>query len=83
MADNISPSSADVIEHGSLNLPELSGRYCVQLSTCAQLDTVTHETTTSGAHRPPTFTVHDYNTTISDFRVTHKDKGRFLKMARK
>jgi hypothetical protein len=39
---------------------------------CAQLDNVTHKTTT-GAHRPPTFTVHDYNTTISAFQVTHKD----------
>jgi hypothetical protein len=49
----------------------------------AQLDKVTHKTTTSGAHRPPTFTVHDYNTTISAFQVTHKDKGCSLKMAHK
>jgi hypothetical protein len=28
---------------------------------CAQLDNLTHGTTTTIAHRPPTFTVHDYN----------------------
>jgi hypothetical protein len=39
--------------------------------------------TTSGAHSPPTFTVHDYNTNISAFQVTHKNKGRSLKMAHK
>jgi hypothetical protein len=50
-------------------------------SSRAQLDKVTHETTTSGAHRPPTFTVHDYNTTITAFQVTHKEKGRSLRMA--
>jgi hypothetical protein len=35
------------------------------------------------SHVPPTFTVHDYNTTISAFQVTHNDKGRSLKMAHK
>jgi hypothetical protein len=35
----------------------------------------------TNAHRPPTCTVHDYNITISDFQVTPKDTGRFLKMA--
>jgi hypothetical protein len=48
---------------------------------CAQLDKVTHQTTTPGAHRPPTFTVDDYNITISAFQVTRKDKGRSMKMA--
>jgi hypothetical protein len=46
---------------------------------CAQLDKVMHETTTSGAHRPTTFTVHGYipmTQPFSDFQVTRKDKGR-------
>jgi hypothetical protein len=51
----------------------------VQLS--AKLDNVTHETTTASAHRPPTFTVHDYNITISAFQVIQKDTGRSLKKA--
>jgi hypothetical protein len=53
----------------------------VKCAPCAQLDNVTHETTTTSAQRPPTFTVHDYNITISAFQVTHKDTGRSLKMA--
>jgi hypothetical protein len=53
----------------------------VTLSSSAQLDNVTHDTTKISAHRPPTFTVHDYNITISAFRVIHKDTGRFLRMA--
>jgi hypothetical protein len=56
---------------------------CPAERICAQLDKVAHETSTSGAHRPPSFTVHDYNTTISDFQVTDKDKGRSLKMVHK
>jgi hypothetical protein len=46
----------------------------------AQLDNVTDETTTTSAHRPPTFTVHD-NINISAFQVTRKDTTISLKMA--
>jgi hypothetical protein len=53
----------------------------MKISVCAQLDNLTHETTTTSAHRPPTFTVHDYNIIISAFKVTQKDTGRSLKMA--
>jgi hypothetical protein len=47
---------------------------------CAQLDNITHETTTS-AHRPPTFTVHDKQHKHFCLQVTHKDVRSSLKMA--
>jgi hypothetical protein len=59
---------------------------CPAERICAQLDKATHETTRSGAHRPPTNMskgVHPDDTTISDFQVTHKDKGRSLKIVHK
>jgi hypothetical protein len=48
---------------------------------CAELDNIKPDTTTTSAHRPPTFTVHDYSITISAFQVTHKDTRSSLKMA--
>jgi hypothetical protein len=42
--------------------------YCKRWWLSAQLDNITHETTTTSAHRPPTFTVHDYNITILPFK---------------
>jgi hypothetical protein len=41
---------------------------CPANGTCAQLENITHGTTTTSAHRPTTFTVHDYNITISAFK---------------
>jgi hypothetical protein len=53
---------------------------CVMLSSCGlcalvvvvlcyvvQLNNITHETTKTIAHMPPTFIEHDYNITISGF----------------
>jgi hypothetical protein len=51
----------------------LKGRNSYVAVICAQLDNVTHETTTS-AYRPPTFTVHDYNILIEKWR----DPGELL-----
>jgi hypothetical protein len=48
--------------------------YFVQLRSAGQSNI-------SSAHRPPTFTVHNCNITISAFKVTHKDKRSSLKMA--
>jgi hypothetical protein len=45
----------------------------------AQLDNITHKTTTTSAHRPPTVTVHDNNITISAFHVTHKDTRSYVR----
>jgi hypothetical protein len=59
----------------------VSDSHIVQLSVvCTQLDNITHKTTTTSAHRSPTFTVHDYNITISAFQVTRKDTGHSLQM---
>jgi hypothetical protein len=42
--------------------------YVVQLIACAQLNNITHDTTTTSAHRPPTFTVHDYSKPFLPFK---------------
>jgi hypothetical protein len=42
--------------------------HLVVMVLCAQLDNITHEFTTTSAHRPSTFTVHDNNITISAFK---------------
>jgi hypothetical protein len=42
---------------------------------------ITHETTTTSAHRQPTLTVYDKQHNQFCLQVTHKDIGRSLKMA--
>jgi hypothetical protein len=42
---------------------------------CAQLDKVTHQTTTSGAHRPPTFTVQGYISITNHFGLASNSQG--------
>jgi hypothetical protein len=53
----------------------------VQPRACAQLDNITHGTTTTSAHRPPTFTVYDKQHKIFYFQVNHADMRSSLKMA--
>jgi hypothetical protein len=48
-------------------------RYFVQLSACSKK--VTHETTTSGAHRPPTFTVQGTSWCNNHFRLSSNSQG--------
>jgi hypothetical protein len=57
-------SSGCTVNVGGLCAPDVVG-----LCVSGQLATVTHETTTSGAHRPPTFTVQGYIPMSQPFRT--------------
>jgi hypothetical protein len=53
---------------------------CTGCCYSSQLDNITHGTTTTSAHRPPTFTVYDKQHKHFYFKVTHEDIRSSLKM---
>jgi hypothetical protein len=71
-------STAD--QHYALSyVTPLFDMQAVQLSARAQLHNITHRTTTTSAHRPPTLTVNDKQHKHFCFQVTYEDMRSSLK----